>query len=83
MTITKIQVNSIQGIAYHQNNLLQEKTTHHILGEIFTVKNNNSEALKDHNKEKVNISRVKIANNASITQNDVLLTLIQYIEALT
>ena len=69
--------------AYHQANLLQAETTHHILGEFNTVKNNFIETLKDHNKEKVNTSRAKVVNNASITQNYLLLTLTQSLEAIT
>ena len=72
----------MQGTAYHQENLLQEDTTNHILGEFNTVKNNIIEALEDHNKENVNTPRVKVAKNASSAQNGVLLKITQYLATL-
>ena len=81
--ITKIRSNTIRGTDYHQANLLQSETTHHVLGEFNTVKNDIIEALEDHNKENSNTSRVEVANNASSAKNDVLLTLNQSLEALT
>ena len=73
--ITKIRSNTIRGTDYHQANLLQSETTHHVLGEFNTVKNDIIEALEDHNKERVNTPCVEVVNNASSTQNNVLLTL--------
>ena len=73
----------MRGTAYHQANLLQADTTHQILGEFKTVKNDIIEALKDHKKENFKPSCVKLESNTSSAQNDVLLTLTQYLEALT
>ena len=64
-------------------NFLQVKTTDQTLGAFNTVKKKIIEALEDHNKEKVNTNRVEVMSNSSSTQNDVLLTLTQFIAALT
>ena len=55
----------MRGTANHQGNLLQAETAHHILGQFNTVNNNIVEALE---------SRIKVENNASSAQNDILNT---------
>ena len=70
-------------MAYHKASLLQAETTHHILGEFNTIKNDIIEALEDHNKENVKPSHIKLAKNSLCAKNDALLTLNQSLVALT
>ena len=79
----KIRENTMQGTAWYQEKLLQKETTNHILGEFNIVKNDIIEAVKNNNKENSNTSRVKVVNNEASAKNDVLLTLIQSLAALT